>query len=1570
MLKTSWLRSLSTRLFSSPSRRRSPRRLPVYAQVERLESRVLLSASPLVTSIDRVGPVDTNAVSVDYTVTFSETVQGVNAADFKVLTSGGVDANATVNVTPVSGSVYTVSVTGVTGNGVVGLDIVDDNSIHDADGHTLIGAGITSQLSNLSSGQYVDGWQVSSDGTTIVYTVAEGNFVTSLWSASTAQGPAVEVSTPLSPSESIYDWRLSPDGKHVVFDVRDNALGYVTSVWMSPTTGGAASELIGSLSSNDIVNNWQFNSTGTSVLFTIYDGNVGYTTSIWSASTTGGSAIQLNTPLGASESINNWEYSEDGARILFTVYDYSVYRTAAIWAAPSSGAAGTQLHQLSDPNQNINNWQFAGGSNIVFTVYDYGVGVQSELWLAPVGGTATLLNGPLGPSESISWNLSPDQSVLVYTIYDNSTGMTLSLWMVPTSGGTPTELQAAPAGGTVDWQFSYDGTHVLWAVYDSSLNQFTSLWGVPLTGGAATMLNPLLGPTQTITSWDFSQPQATFIITDSTTGLTVWVTPTTGSPAVQLSIPIASNEGVSYWRFSNDGSQILVGIHDNSSAGRTTSVWSSPITGGLATQITVPLASDESINNAEFSPNGTYIVVTVTNSTTGMTTSLWSAPVTGGSATQLTLPFGPTESLYDWHFAPNGTTIFYVVYDSSRGQPVSLWSVPITGATSAIQLSPPLGPTEYLNWDWTFSGNGAWMIFSVYDWSLGYTASIWAGPAAGGPAVDLMPPLGPNEIIWNINSAPDRNSLVITVHDTSTSTDTSLWLASAVAGTLTKLTPALSPTQAVGGWQFDSEGAQVAFGIYDSTVGQNTSLWLAPTTGGPAVQINPPLGPGESIGNWSFSPDGNNLAFSINTPMEWGAQLWVLPLSAGASATLVKSASLGETINWSWNGGKEIDLLQHENGTEQDSVLVYRVQETRNYNTVEIGTYSAANGDVTGPTYTIDQIIPTVTIAPSSSSPITGTTATFTVTFSEDVQGVTADDFALALSGVAVANPIVVTPVNGHVYTVSISGISGNGTLGVNLVNSDHSVQDAASNVVAATVGGLLTVNQPGGPVQLSGTTLTINGDSLNNVITVTEGGSLTVVVDGISYLYTPSQVTAIVINGNDGNDTITVNSLLAGTALTADGGNNNDTIKVAASVMNAVTLVGGAGNDLLVGGGGDDSLSGGSGNDWVNGGEGSDVLTGGIGNDVYAFDNAASNQIDTVVELAGEGTDLLNFATLTTGVTADLNSITALATMAHRIVVGGASDQGANFENITGGSGNDTLIGNAANNVLTGNGGNDTLSGLAGNDQLDGGDGNDTLLGGLGSDLLKGGIGNDWLNGGDGYNTLIGGQGGDVYAFDNATTNQVDTVVEQAGEGTDTLNFASMTDNVTANLTSDTALATMAHRIVQTGGAGQAANFENAYGGSGTDTLIGNAANNLLMGNGGSNVLSGGGGNDELHGGTGRNILIGGAGSDVLLGGADQDVLLSDQYNNQTNPLALQSMLVEWVQATPYQTRIDHLLGTTPGGANGAYVFSSSTVSTDGSIDYLTGNGGQDWFLANSAQDVLNDKAVDEVFTHTDTWV
>jgi len=79
------------------------------------------TTAPTVLSIDRVDADPTNAVSVDFTVTFSENVTGVAAANFTVTTAG--TAGAVSAVTPLSASVYTVTVNTVSGDGTLRLDL-------------------------------------------------------------------------------------------------------------------------------------------------------------------------------------------------------------------------------------------------------------------------------------------------------------------------------------------------------------------------------------------------------------------------------------------------------------------------------------------------------------------------------------------------------------------------------------------------------------------------------------------------------------------------------------------------------------------------------------------------------------------------------------------------------------------------------------------------------------------------------------------------------------------------------------------------------------------------------------------------------------------------------------------------------------------------------------------------------------------------------------------------------------------------------------------------------------------------------------------------------------------------------------------------------------------------------------------------------------------------------------------------------------------------------------------------------------------------------------------------------
>jgi photosystem II stability/assembly factor-like uncharacterized protein len=98
------------------------------------------STGPVVSSIVRADPSPANAASVNFTVTFSENVTGVDISDFTLTTTGV--AGAAINSVSGSGSTYTVTVNTGTGSGTIRLDVTDDGSIQNGYGDPLAGGYI------------------------------------------------------------------------------------------------------------------------------------------------------------------------------------------------------------------------------------------------------------------------------------------------------------------------------------------------------------------------------------------------------------------------------------------------------------------------------------------------------------------------------------------------------------------------------------------------------------------------------------------------------------------------------------------------------------------------------------------------------------------------------------------------------------------------------------------------------------------------------------------------------------------------------------------------------------------------------------------------------------------------------------------------------------------------------------------------------------------------------------------------------------------------------------------------------------------------------------------------------------------------------------------------------------------------------------------------------------------------------------------------------------------------------------------------------------------------------------
>ena len=212
----------------------------------------------------------------------------------------------------------------------------------------------------------------------------------------------------------------------------------------------------------------------------------------------------------------------------------------------------------------------------------------------------------------------------------------------------------------------------------------------------------------------------------------------------------------------------------------------------------------------------------------------------------------------------------------------------------------------------------------------------------------------------------------------------------------------------------------------------------------------------------------------------------------------------------------------------------------------------------------------------------------------------------------------------------------------------------------------------------LNGTVLTITGTSGNDAISVNQGSSVVVNLNGNKTSFNAASVNSIRVEGGTGDDTIDLRGNVSRRA-TINAGAGNDRIYGGSNtdVINA-----GDGNDRVYGLGGADFIDGGNGRDKISGGSSDDQIYGGAGDDALA----GGNGNDT---LGGDNEDVLNFWKLPYAAPTPGNDL------------------------LDGGAGNDWLLGSkethedqydddSAAKLIATNNGRDTLLGGVGNDVID----------------------------------------------------------------------------------------------------------------------------------------------------------------------------------------------------------------------------------------------------------------------------
>ena len=219
---------------------------------------------------------------------------------------------------------------------------------------------------------------------------------------------------------------------------------------------------------------------------------------------------------------------------------------------------------------------------------------------------------------------------------------------------------------------------------------------------------------------------------------------------------------------------------------------------------------------------------------------------------------------------------------------------------------------------------------------------------------------------------------------------------------------------------------------------------------------------------------------------------------------------------------------------------------------------SVSNIPFNGATYTIDKTAPVTSsitaTTPSNASPTNATSVTYTVTFSESVTGVDATDFTLTTSGTS--GSVSGVSGSGTTYTVTVSSISGSGTLRLDLKSSGTGITDGVGNAISGgfTTGGVYTIDQTAPTVSsITATTpsnaSTTNASSVTYTVTFSEGVTGVDNADftftsggaspgGVSVTPVSSSVYTVVVSSISGNGTLRLDLKSSGTGIADLTGN------------------------------------------------------------------------------------------------------------------------------------------------------------------------------------------------------------------------------------------------------------------------------------------------------------------------------------------------------------------------------------------------------------------------------------------------
>ncbi|NVD99869.1 Ig-like domain-containing protein [Massilia sp. BJB1822] len=1020
--------------------------------------------APTVSSIERSGgaaaTVAANASLVSYTVIFSEAVSGVDAADF-TLTASGTASGSIDSVTTMDGKTYTVVVNSLAGDGTLRLDLKGSGTGIKNTGSVDIGGGYGSgqsytldrtapavpsapDLIGSSDSGSADNDNLTSNTTPTFSGTADAGSTVTLYDSN---GSTVLGSTT---ADGAGKWSITATtmsaGSHTVTAKATDAAGNISAASAALTVEidiAAPSTLV--LSSSSISSLAAASGATVATLTATDDHAVSYALTIGDGSNdaqngrfaisggtlkVGATALTAGTYhiyLAATDAAGNVSKYAFAIDVVDAPAVSKIERSGGVAAGVAAGTSSISYTVTFSENVSgvdANDFALAAtgtasGSIASVTAVDgktYTVVVNSlggdGMLRLDLKGSGTGIKG--GGNVDIGGGYSAGQSYTLDRVVpaapsapdlkaSSDSGVSDSDNI--TSSTTPTFTGTAEAGSTVKL-YDTDGTTVLGSVTADGSGNW-SITASSMSAGSHTVTakavdaagNVSAASTALSVNIDTAAPTALALSTN-----TIGLSSAVGAATV-ATLSATDSNAVSYALVSGDGS-------NDAENGRFTLAGNVLKVGGTALTVgsyKVYLAATDAAGNV----TKQAFVINVTEKPPAPVVA--SIERSGGAAESVAN--GAQEIRYTVVFSQDvsGVDAGDFILSASGTAGGSIASVSGSGTTYTVTVNGLTGEGT-LRLDLKSGGTGIQNAGKI---------DIGSGFAAGQSYVlDRVAPPAPS--MPDLAGSSDSGS---SDSDNLTSSSTPVFTGTAQAGSSVTL---YDGSVAIGSAVADAKG--------------NWSITSSPLAAG-AHSVTARAS--DAAGNVSVASSVLTVVIDTQAPTALSLSASSIALASAGSNALVAtlSASDSHAVSYALTAGDGANDADNGRFTLSGGTLkIGGAALTAGSYRIYVAATDAA-GNTTKQAFTVTvaaAVAPVVKSIERSGESAGGSTISYVVTFSENVSGVDAGDFILAVGGSA-SGKIAGVSGSGSTYTVTVNGVSGEGSLRLDLKDSGTGIQNAGN---------------------------------------------------------------------------------------------------------------------------------------------------------------------------------------------------------------------------------------------------------------------------------------------------------------------------------------------------------------------------------------------------------------------------------------------------------------------------------------------------------------------------------------------